>query len=162
MNEIWKDIKGYEGLYQISNFGRIKSILSNKFLKAGKANGYRNVVLYKNKLKKTFNIHRLICINFISNPYNKPCVNHINGIKSDNRLENLEWVTHSENKIHAFKIGLESKKGEKHHFSKLNEKQAIKIKYEHKDLSQKEIAKIYKIDSSSVSNIRRGVTWTEI
>lgn len=110
MKEIWKDIKGYEGLYQISDLGRIYSIARKNtkggILKGSKRNGYKTVVLWKNGKYKTYQIHRLVAENFIVNHKNKETVNHKNGIKTDNRAENLEWATQSENIIHAWKTGL--------------------------------------------------------
>jgi len=120
-NEIWKDINGYEGLYQISSLGRVKSFAK---VKTGKrpsrgyycgreiymsicdnGRGYMFVSIRCGSKKKNKYIHRLLAQHFIPNPQNKPQVNHINGIKSDNRIENLEWVTERENAIHAFKNG---------------------------------------------------------
>ena len=119
MFEKWKDIKGYESLYQISSFGRIKSvshswvgfgkeivcttkekILSRKTNKAG----YEQVVLYKGNESKTFLVHRLVAEVFIPNPNNFPCVNHKNEIKTDNRAENLEWCTYSYNNNYGSRI----------------------------------------------------------
>lgn len=119
--EIWKDIKGYEGLYQVSNLGRIKSLqryrisksgtnqnVNEKILKqsCGKTNKYLNVTLAKNKKNKTFQIHRLAALNFIPNPNNYPQVNHKDGNKQNNCVDNLEWCTCKENINHAWKNGL--------------------------------------------------------
>lgn len=119
MEEKWKDIKGYEGLYQVSNLGRVKSLrrkvrtqkgsyyIKERELKICKDNiGYLVVGLtYKGKTK-IIRLHRIIAEAFIPNPTNKPVINHINGIKNDNRIENLEWTTYKENSIHAIKTGL--------------------------------------------------------
>lgn len=97
--EIWKDIKGYEGNYQISNKGRIWSVLSQRYLKPQHDNcGYYRIQLTaKNGKRKMEKVHRLVAINFIDNPDNLPEVNHINHIRDDNRIENLEWCNHKEN-----------------------------------------------------------------
>lgn len=101
--EEWKDIKDYEGLYQVSNLGNVIGIKSGKILKIYKSKrGYCMIGLYKNNNNKNFSIHRLVAMAFIPNPYNKPCVNHKNGILTDNMVENLEWCTYSENLKHAF------------------------------------------------------------
>ena len=108
--EKWKDIQGYEGLYQISNLGRVKSVGNNfnrkeKILKHFlNKNGYTSVILSKNSKIKRFYLHRLIGIHFIPNTENKPNINHINGIKSDNKIENLEWVTQKENIKHSIDV----------------------------------------------------------
>ena len=96
--EIWKDVKGYEGLYQVSNLGRIKSLgnLQNrkeKLLKINIRNGYCTTYLYKNNKKKSFLCHRLVAEAFISNPDNLPQVNHKDENKLNNCVENLEWCT---------------------------------------------------------------------
>lgn len=106
MKEIWKDVKGYEGLYQVSNLGRVKSLIRNKVLSPlNRQHGYQAVQLHGKggnaRGFKSFSIHRLVAEAFIPNPENKPEVNHINEDKSDNRVENLEWMTHQENSAHA-------------------------------------------------------------
>ena len=115
MSEIWKDVVGYEGLYQVSNLGRVKSLerldknnhpVKEKILKQacdGVGKGYLYVNLGRMGRGK---IHRLVAEAFIPNPYNKPEVNHIDGNTKNNRVDNLEWVTHQENCIHyTYKLG---------------------------------------------------------
>ena len=109
MEEIWKDIQGYEELYQISNYGRIKSLKYNKdnILKPYMTStGYYKIDLRKNNTRKIKPIHKLVAQHFIDNPENKPEVNHKDGNKLNNRVENLEWVTRSENIKHSYKTGL--------------------------------------------------------
>jgi len=143
MKEIWKDIKGYEGYYQVSNLGRVKSLdrlvftngYKSKYIKLGKilsnginGDGYEHVVLYKYGKKLTTKVHRLVAIAFIPNNSNKPEVNHIDSNRKNNKLNNLEWVTKSENIRHGYyfgnitKIGklnyMKGRIGKKHHSSK--------------------------------------------
>lgn len=105
-DEIWKDIPGYEGLYQASSIGRIR----NYRLKVLKPNlvksGYYHITLSSSSIPKTYRLHRIIGYAFIPQECGKPQINHINGIKTDNRVENLEWCTHSENQLHSYKNGL--------------------------------------------------------
>jgi len=109
--EIWKDIQGYEGLYQVSNLGRVKSLgrfvdnlvrghywQEERILKPNKTkHGYLMVALRKNNKPNYFKVHRLVAITFIPNPENKPQIDHINAIKTDNTVNNLRWVTAKEN-----------------------------------------------------------------
>lgn len=112
MQTIWKEIKGFEGRYNINTSGDIMtlSVKSNKHdgMKTHKLSrhGYKIVQLYIGRKTHTRSIHRLLAETFIPNPLSKRCVNHINGIKHDNRLENLEWVTDKENVSHAISLGL--------------------------------------------------------
>jgi predicted XRE-type DNA-binding protein len=154
------DVVGYEGLYQISNLGNVKSLGNNKFrkekiLKNGKTNcGYKTVCLSRNSTYKTYTIHRLIALHFIENKMNKRTVNHINGIKIDNRVENLEWNTTSENTKHAYDNGLiKVSKAENHVNAKLSNKQVLQIRLIGRNLKQKQIAEIYGITQTNVSNV---------
>lgn len=102
--EIWKDIPGWEGYYQASNLGNIRSLnynhksgnIHNRTLCVG-AHGYLFVILYRDTVYKRMAVHRLVALTFIPNIDNKPCIDHINGIREDNRAENLRWCTHKEN-----------------------------------------------------------------
>lgn len=112
MNEIWKPIKGYEGLYEVSNLGHVKSVKNNIILKSSKNHkGYPFVVLYRNGKSKNDRIHRLVAETFIPNHENKPQVNHIDCDKSNNQVNNLEWCDNSENQRHAFRHGLQTNVG---------------------------------------------------
>ena|SRR3990167_3830110 len=120
--EIWKDVPGYEGYYQISSLGRVKVVPKvvksrnrasgvntrtiSESIKVNEIayNGYARITLSKLAKSKRYSVHRLVAIAFIPNPENKPAVNHINGIKTDNRIENLGWVTNSENEMHSFRV----------------------------------------------------------
>jgi hypothetical protein len=118
--EVWKPIDGFEGAYEVSNFGRVKSIKRLRRTKGGGVTfvsermlkpaidhfGYCKVVLTKNGKRHYYKVHRLVAIAFIPNPENKPEVNHKDGDKTNNCITNLEWNTPTENKRHAFAMGL--------------------------------------------------------
>ena len=93
MEEIWKDIEGYEGLYQVSNMGRVRSLRKNIILRQGITRGYKRVILSTNDIPKHYYIHRLVATAFISNPDNLPQVNHKDENKTNNCVDNLEWCT---------------------------------------------------------------------
>ena len=114
--EQWKDIPDYEGYYQISNLGRVKSLEKTLIIRKRKCvykplikkphiskRGYWEIGICKNRLGVTKKIHRLIAISFIDNPKNHPQINHIDGNKLNNNISNLEWVNNRENSCHSFK-----------------------------------------------------------
>lgn len=155
MKEIWKDIKGYEGLYQVSNLGNVKrirfiNIHSNypkEKMKSKKLrkDGYYEIALYKNGKGKSIQIHRLVAKAFIKEIDGKEYVNHINGIKTDNRVENLEWVTASENKIHSINVlGKETKAVEQY---------TLDGKFVAKYMSIKQAGDKNNIRPSNISNV---------
>jgi hypothetical protein len=178
MVEEWKDIEDYEGIYQISNIGRCKSlgrtieavngviyryktiILKQQTCKQG----YKKVTLGTYKRKKSFLVHRLVANAFIDNPENKPQINHKNCIKGNNNIENLEWSLCVDNIRHAFKNELHYRKGEFNGKSKLNEHQVMEIYTlaQRGDTQQSEIGKLYKVSSETVSAIKNKRSWKHI
>jgi len=170
--EIWKDILGYEGLYQVSNLGNIKSIERLRIDTKGRKRifpqkiikpllsdrGYCQVNLYKNSKLQTRRINRLVALSFIPNLQNKEQVNHINGIKTDNSVPNLEWTTSKENVIHSFKTGLKrGRTGTKCNFSKLSESDVLKIR--NSDLNYSQLSELFSTTISNISNIKNNITW---
>src|SRR5699024_7685661 len=127
MNEIWRPIEGFEGLYEVSKCGKVRSkdrevghryggtrIFPGRELKSYLANGYPKVSLSAKGERKKEYVHRLVAKSFVPNPLNLSLVNHIDGDKENPEATNLEWVTYSENSLHAFRIGIrESDKGER-------------------------------------------------
>jgi hypothetical protein len=120
-NEYWVPIKGFENTHMLSNLGRVKSLARTWIsggsyqiirtkpeceLKQTKYRGYYGVTLIKNGIPKVCLVHRLLGEHFILNPNNYPVINHLNGVKTDNSLKNIEWTTTQGNTIHAYKIGL--------------------------------------------------------
>jgi hypothetical protein len=175
MEEIWKDIFGYEGLYQVNNCGYIKSlpkiinppnggkgitkekILKNTFDK----DGYFFVQLSKNGKLSPKKVHRLVALTFVPNPENKPQVNHKDGNKQNNNIDNLEWNTKKENIKHAHENGLINRKGVKNSQSKLTEQQVLEIRelYSNGKYSSRQLAKEYGMNKSSISSVINRKTW---
>jgi len=175
--EVWKPVKGFEDSYEISSLGNIRSctrlirattrpcLLKGQALKPKLDKyGYLHIGLYRYQKGKWFTLHRLVAIAFILNPKNKPCVNHINGIKTDNRVENLEWCTVLENNQHATITGLRDgvvRKGEKSNFSKLKQVEVDEIRrdYNKKTCNLECLAKRYNSSISNISQILNNITW---
>lgn len=182
MKEIWKDIPNYEGYYQASNLGNIRSLdrwIDNPNKKA-KTNGYikKKMILKQNKIKsgyyttalsregttKAYLTHRLIAIAFLSNPLNKPQVNHKNGVKTDNNVSNLEWATRSENAIHSYENKLQiSRKGSLHGSAKLSELDVLEIRsLLLKKVDKNQISEVFKISYGTVCDIEKRRRWKHI
>lgn len=156
--ETWKPVKNFENHYEVSNKGNVRSV--DRFVKHYKGgfrfykgkdkkitlkhDGYFKCILKKDSERFDFRVHRLVAESFLSNDKNKPFVNHKNGIKTDNRVENLEWVTAEENSIHAVKKRLIK--------TKLTDNQALEIF--HSELSNRKLAKIYNINAIIVWRIK--------
>ena len=166
--EIWRDIKDYEGLYQVSNFWRVKSLArgSKKILAYFKCQEYAVVSLYKNKRKKNFYVHRLVAETFIDNPKNLPIVNHKDFNKKNNCVENLEWVTQKENVHHAFENGVvHTLKGFECPFSKFNAEEIKYIRENYKprdeNFGARALAKKFGVIDATITKIVKGETYKE-
>lgn len=168
IEEIWKDVVGYEGFYEVSNLGNVRRKGKTNNLKGRiHRDGYRILVLCVNCEGKSFQVHRLVATAFIANPKNKEQVNHINGVKNDNRLENLEWATRSENTIHAYNTGLISwtcRDTSKCGNFKIGESEARDIKFNCGKgmLNRKHFAEKYNISVSAVGYIVTGKRWGKL
>lgn len=173
LEEIFKDIQNYEGLYQISNYGNVKSVdryvlhkrygnmhVKECIMKCFLVEGYLYVRLCKNSKHKTFKIHRIVMTHFVLNPNNFLEVNHIDGVKTNNHIDNLEWCTRSHNEKHAHKIGLKNFKGKNAPNIKLTEEKIKEIKELLKNkIPQRTIAKKYDIAPSTVNYINTEKKW---
>lgn len=164
--ERWTNIIGYEGIYQISCFGRVKRIHSrknaaNKLIEACESTGgYLQTWLTVDGKGKSFSTHRLVAIHFIPNPENKPEVNHKKGNKKDNRFFMLEWNTTSENILHSFETGLSDNKGTKHSQSKLTDGDVLEIRAS--NLTPAQLAKMYDVHIQTIYKILSRKRWPHI
>ena len=164
--ENWKDIPGYEGLYSVSDEGRVWGIKKNRMLRQDCSSwGYPRVFLRNHEGEKRFSVHRLVMLSFVGPVPDGQEVNHKNGIKNDPRLENLEYVTRSENQLHCNHVirTRESMKGSAHGRSKITEKIAIAIRAA-RDSGQSlaSIANKFNVSAPTVSLIATGKIWRHV
>lgn len=169
MKETWKPVVGYEGIYEVSSFGRVKTVdhfvdykqsgkyktkmhVKEKIRKLQNIKGYLTVQLLSKGSSRTALVHRLVANAFIHNPLNKPDVNHIDNNTSNNNVTNLEWCTEKENNYHCIRSGRHvSKKGSSHPHSKLSEKDIPIIKQLRKDgLSYRLIGEHYGVHLGTI------------
>lgn len=181
MVEIWKDIENFEGMYQVSDMGRIRSLARTKVLSNGRkltirekiltghidTKGYLQVELRKDGKRNISCIHRLVASAFIENPERKEQVNHKDGNKRNNAVENLEWVTCEENIHHAWKHGLNTaSKGQKHPNSILTDEQAKWIKEHYiprdKKYGMSAMARMFGISTCPIYNIIHEKGWKHL
>jgi hypothetical protein len=174
--EIWKDIENFEGRYQISNLGRVKSLprivkrnnwsnqtINEKILKTFiNKGGYEIAVVQNGSRGKHLAIHRLVALAFIPQIEGKTFVNHIDGVKTNNAISNLEWCTRSENEKHAYRIGLKTLKGEQHSQNILNETQVLQIRALRGKYSGRKVAKMYNMSHAAIFAIWLNRSWTHL
>lgn len=163
-------LNGYEGLYKINKQGDVY-IMKKPRKKEGikkvsiDKDEYRQVNLYKQGKPTTYKIHRLVALTFIPNPNNYPVINHIDGNKQNNRVDNLEWCTRSENDLHAFRLGLrkpipieKKARGERTRTAKLKEHEVIYIK-QHKDIDTSILMKKFNVSRTAIDHIKENRSW---
>lgn len=175
-DEVWRDIEGYEGLYQVSNRGRVKSLdrvahdnrdvkrnIKGKLKKQIYNRTYPYVVLYVNNVSNLHDVHRLVAKAFIYNENCLPVVNHKNGFPMDNRVENLEWVSYVDNAKHAVEMGLTSR-GSSHYRAVLNDKIVLSMKemYSTNKFTLGKLSKIFNVHKAHLSGIFNGRIWGHV
>lgn len=166
-----KSIKGYENLYAVDSEGNVYSLVTNNSRRKGRLKpsengcGYLRVQLYKNKKAKKFYIHRLVAEHFLENPMNYKVVNHKDGNKYNNSVENLEWCTQKQNIEHSWRLGLQKGIGENHGMAKLKLEEVKEIRNSFKTNQSSIIefsrimAKKYNVATSTIAGIIYGLSW---
>jgi hypothetical protein len=178
MLEKWLPVDGYACIYEVSNLGRVKSLARPRKTKGGgtamlperikipskSREGYISQILYIDSVYKRFYVHRLVAIAFLENPKNHPQVNHIDGDKENNSIENLEWCSPSENCIHAIREGLyQNAKGESSGAAKISEADVLRIReLAAGGMMQKDIADLFPVGRKAITKIVNRQRWAHI
>jgi hypothetical protein len=183
MVELWRDVVGYEGLYQISNYGRLKSLSRVEHLvysdgRQGVRNrkekilnpstdkdGYLITGLRRDGVQKTVKLHRIVAIAFIPNFDSLPEVNHKDGNKHNNTVDNLEWSSHQDNITHAVETELRDGRGERNVNAKLTGEDVAYIRKNytprHKEFSAVALSNKFGVSATMIHNIMKGRNWNE-
>ena len=166
MREVWLPVYGYTSLYEVSSLGRVNGLFLNKFLKGSPdKDGYIQVCLRKNCVKKYFRVHRLVAKAFIPNPLKLPIVHHKNNVKDDNLKTNLQWFSYSQNVQHAFDTGrILPTTGTRNGMSLFTDKDILKIRklYSSGGYTQKILAKLFCASRASICLIVNRKQWKHI
>lgn len=168
--EEWKDIKGFEGRYQVSNTGKVRNAKSGNLLSLNRLTkcGYRKAALYlENRKSKECRIHRLVAETFISNPDNKETVNHKDGDKLNNHVNNLEWATRSEQVFHSYELGLKNPlSGTSSPHSKLTDDQVREIRSlyipQSKEFGAVALSKKYNVSHRVILLVAKGKSYKHV
>lgn len=166
--EVWKPIKDYENYYEVSNYGNVRNIKTGYIMKKRHTfDGYVKVTLTVNYKAKDYRVHRLVAETFIPNEQNKETVNHIDGNKDNNNVNNLEWSDRHEQLEHAYRLGLKKPlRGCNNAISKLTEEQVRYIRANYKPHSKEfgtvALGKMFGVNNSTIGDIIRGVTYKDI
>jgi hypothetical protein len=157
----WKPVKGFEELYEVSNTGEVRGLKRGVLLsQTTKSNGYKSVKLSKNSKYEHRYVHRLVAEAFLENPQNKKTVNHKNGKKDMNNVENLEWLTYSENHKHAYNTGLKERKATRGN-TKLSSPDVVKIRFLlSQGITHQTIADMFNVSRYTITDISIGKSWS--
>ena len=169
MSERWRPIVNYEGWYEISDIGRTKRVMKanntfvGRILTPRHTRGYLTIVLHKDGVRGTYLIHRLVIAAFVGPCPDGKQVHHKDANKWNNCIENLEYVTSSENALHACKLGLMvNHVGEEHGMSKLTEKNIHAIRKLFGTMTHKEIGILFNVTRQTITSIYKGDTWSSV
>ncbi len=174
MEERWLGVVGYEGLYEVSDLGRVRRVRASMGTRAGKVKkqshekGYAKVNLCRWCRAKTFWVHRLVAKTFLGLPLPGYEVNHKNGLHSDNRVDNLEWVTVAENNLHSYRVlgrkphHVSCNQGEKAAVAKLKNEDVLLIRRLGRGRTQRELGSMFGVTHATIWNILAGRTWRHL